>query len=162
MEPNGSGTSPTNTFPAPFKSSICFTPASTCGIWCGVLYPGDDVGQKRWILQHQPKLDSGKIEKLVSFIRSIKGFTPELTESIHKYAGYFENNAARMRYSEFREQHLFVGSGVIEAGCKTVIGSRLKQSGMFWTVDAANAIIALRCSVLNGELEGYWENRCAA
>ena len=39
-----------------------------------------------------------------------------------------------MRYPNFRAQGLFVGSGVIEAGCKTVIGARLKCSGMFWTV----------------------------
>jgi hypothetical protein len=62
-----------------------------------------------------------------------------------------------MRYPQFRRQHLFVGSGVIEAGCKTVIGSRLKQSGMFWTVRGANAIIALRCCHLNGRFEDYWE-----
>jgi hypothetical protein len=54
---------------------------------------------------------------------------------------------------------LFVGSGVIEAGCKTVVGSRLKQSGMFWTVRGANAILALRCSHLNGCFEDYWEQR---
>src|SRR5438552_4119871 len=60
-------------------------------------------------------------------------------------SAYFENNAPRMRYPEFRRQHLFVGSGVIEAGCKTIIGSRCKQSGMFWTVRGANAILALRC-----------------
>ena len=47
-----------------------------------------------------------------------------------------KSNTERMRYPEFRGQHLFVGSGVIEAGCKTVIGSRLKKSGMFWTVAA--------------------------
>ena len=67
-----------------------------------------------------------------------------------------------MRYPSFRAQHLFVGSGVIQAGCKTVIGSRLKQSGMRWTVRGANAIIALRCSHLNGHFEDYWENRLAA
>ncbi len=67
-----------------------------------------------------------------------------------------------MRYPKFRRQHLFVGSGVIEAGCKTVIGSRLKQSGMFWTVQGANAIIALRCCLLNGRFEDYWEERRAA
>jgi hypothetical protein len=52
--------------------------------------------------------------------------------------------------------HLFVGSGVIEAGCKTVIGSRLKQSGMFWTVRGANAIVALRCcrSTGNSKITG--------
>jgi len=52
---------------------------------------------------------------------------------------YFARNAERMRYPKFRADHLFIGSGVIEAGCKTVIGSRLKKSGMFWTVRGANS-----------------------
>jgi hypothetical protein len=85
-----------------------------------------------------------------------------LTETIRKEAEYFQRNAERMRYPQFRRQHLFVGSGIIEAGCKTVIGSRLKQSGMFWTVRGANAIIALRCCQLNGRLESYWEDRRVA
>jgi hypothetical protein len=63
-------------------------------------------------------------------------------------ADYFERNAERMRYPKFRRQHLFVGSDVIEAGCKTVIASRLKRSGMFWTVRGANAILALRYQLL--------------
>ena len=65
-----------------------------------------------------------------------------------------------MNYPKFRKQHLFIGSDVIEAGCKTVIGHRLKQSGMFWSV--ANSILALRCSHLNGCFEDYWESRRAA
>jgi hypothetical protein len=64
-----------------------------------------------------------------------------------------------MRYPKFRAQGLFVGSGVIEAGCKTVIGARLKRSGMFWTVRGANAIIALRCCRLSNRFEDYWESR---
>jgi hypothetical protein len=52
-----------------------------------------------------------------------------------------------------------VGSGVIEAGCKTVIASRFKRSGMFWTVRGANAILALRCCHLNARFEDYWERR---
>lgn len=52
---------------------------------------------------------------------------------------YFERNAARVRYPKFRKQGLFVGSGVIEAGCRTIIATRLKRSGMFWTVRGANA-----------------------
>jgi hypothetical protein len=55
--------------------------------------------------------------------------------------------------------YLFVGSGVIEAGCKTVIASRFKRSGMFWTVRGANTILALRCCHLNGRFEDYWEGR---
>jgi hypothetical protein len=67
-----------------------------------------------------------------------------------------------MRYPEFREQGLFVGSGVIEAGCKSITGVRLKQSGMFWTIRGANAIIALRCCRHNGTFEDYWETSRAA
>jgi hypothetical protein len=58
-----------------------------------------------------------------------------------------------MRYPEFREKGFFVGSGVIEAGCKSIVGVRLKQSGMFWTVRSANAVIALRCCRFNQRFE---------
>ncbi len=94
------------------------------------LYPCDQAEQKRWIMIHQDKLDAGQIEQLVCLLRSIDSSNSELVEEIHKEANYFEKNAERMRYPKFRSQHLFVGSGVIEAGCKTVIGSRTKQSGM--------------------------------
>jgi hypothetical protein len=128
------------------------------------LHPNDEANQKAWIKLHQKKLlDKGKIEKLVLSLRSIDSTNPEVIEKIRIEADYFEKNAERMRYPKFRCQHLFVGSGVIEAGCcKTVIGSRLKQSGMFWTVRGANAIIALRCCHLNGRFEDYWESRRAA
>lgn len=126
------------------------------------LYPGDEIKQKRWVLRQQSKLDSGEIEKLVRGLRSLEAANPELAEKIRIEADYVERNAARMRYPDFRRQHLFVGSGVIEAGCKTVIGSRLKQSGMFWTVRGANAIIALRCNRISGEFEDYWESRSRA
>ena len=127
------------------------------------LHPNDQTSQKAWSRVHQKRLlDKGKIEKLVAAIRSLKSDNPEVVEKIRLEAGYFERNAERMRYPKFRRQHLFVGSGVIEAGCKTVIGSRLKQSGMFWTVRGANTIIALRCCHLNGRFEDYWEGRNAA
>ena len=126
------------------------------------LHPNDAVAQKAWIKVHYRLLDKGKIEKLVSALRAIDSTNPEVIEKIRTEADYFERNAERMRYPKFRRQHLFVGSGVIEAGCKTVIGSRLKQSGMFWTVRGANAIIALRCCLLNSRFEDYWEARRVA
>jgi hypothetical protein len=125
------------------------------------LYPNQEVEQRRWIMIHQDMLDEGKIEALVAALRSIHTSSSELAEKIRTEAGYFENNTKRMRYPDFRRQHLFVGSGVIEAGCKTVIGSRCKQSGMFWTVRGANAILALRCHQFNGRFEDYWEARRA-
>ena len=127
------------------------------------LYPSDAVHQKAWMKVHQKRLlDKGKIEKLVLSLRSTESTNPEVLEKLRTEADYFERNAERMRYPKFRREHLFVGSGVIEAGCKTVIGSRLKQSGMFWTVRGANAIIALRCCHLNDRFEDYWEGRRAA
>ena len=127
------------------------------------LHPRDEISQKAWIKIHQKRLlDKGKIEKLVAALRSIHSANPEVAEKLRTEADYFETNAKRMRYPKFRRQHLFIGSGVIEAGCKTVIGSRLKQSGMFWAVRGANAILALRCCHLNGRFEDYWEARRAA
>lgn len=127
------------------------------------LFPQDQASQTAWIKIHQKRLlDQGKIEKLVAALRALCPLHPDLAEKIRTEADYFETNAERMRYPEFRRQHLFVGSGVIEAGCKTVIGSRLKRSGMFWTVRGANAILALRCCHLNGRFEDYWEARRAA
>jgi hypothetical protein len=127
------------------------------------LHPNDEVNQKAWMKVHQKRLlDKGKIEKLVSALRLIVSTNPEVAEKIRTEADYFDRNAERMRYPNFRRQHLFVGSGVIEAGCKTVIGSRLKQSGMFWTLRGANAIISLRCSHLNDRFEDYWDSRRAS
>jgi hypothetical protein len=127
------------------------------------LYPNNEGKQKDWMKIHQKRLlDRGKIEKLVAALRSMESDNPEVAEKIRTEADYFERNRERMRYPKFRGQHLFVGSGVIEAGCKTVVAFRLKRSGMFWTVRGANAILALRCCHLNGEFEDYWEERRAA
>jgi hypothetical protein len=128
-----------------------------------LLYPNDTKRRNTWIGLHQKRwLDKGKIAKLVASLHTIQPADADLAKKIRNEADYFATNAARMNYPKFRKQHLFVGSGVIEAGCKTVIGHRLKQSGMFWTVKGANSILALRCSHLNGRFEDYWESRRAA
>jgi hypothetical protein len=127
------------------------------------LHPDNPAGQKAWVKNHEKRLlDEGKIEELVLSLRSTQSTNPKALEKIRTEADYFERNAERMRYSKFRHQHLFIGSSVIEAGCRTVIGWRLKHSGMFRTVRGANAIIALRCCCLNGRFETYWEGRRTA
>ncbi len=128
-----------------------------------LLFPTDTRSRNAWIGLHQKRwLDKGKIAKLVASLQSIPTRDADLAKKIRNEADYFASNARRMNYPKFRKQHLFVGSGVVEAGCKTVIGHRLKQSGMFWTVRGANAILALRCCHLNGQFENYWESRRAA
>jgi hypothetical protein len=126
-----------------------------------LLHPQDPVAKKFWMPSMKDLLDEGNIEPLVVRLREIAAehadTHPGLAEEVLKEAEYFATNASRMSYPQFREKGLFVGSGVVEAGCKSVIGSRLKRSGMFWTVRGANAIIALRCCRINGRFEDYWE-----
>jgi hypothetical protein len=119
----------------------------------------DDKEKKRWGARMQAALDAGKIEQIVRILRSFPAPHPDLAETLRTEADYFERNAQRMRYPVFRQQKLFVGSGVIEAACRTVIAQRLKLSGMFWTVRGANAIIALRCCRLNARFDDYWDSR---
>ena len=123
------------------------------------LHPSDEATKRRWVMAHQHLLDDGKIEQLVAKLRALPVDDPKLAESIQKEANYLEGNAARMRYPEFRRHGLFVGTGVIEAGCKTLIGGRLKRSGMCWTVRGANAVIALRCCRHSRQFDDHWEAR---
>lgn len=80
-------------------------------------------------------------------------------ETVEKELHYFESNVERMQYGTFRKEGYFIGSGVIEAGCKTVIGSRCKQSGMFWSEGGAENILALRCIKLSRTWENFWKHR---
>jgi hypothetical protein len=119
-------------------------------------------GWKSWAEARYRELDQGKLEILLGAIRRLKSTQPDRQAAIDKAIHYFQTNADRMRYARFRRQGLFVGSGVVEAGCKMIVGQRLKQSGMRWTVRGANAIIALRCLDLSNRWEDFWESRRAS
>jgi len=80
-------------------------------------------------------------------------------QTVEKELGYFVNNVSRMQYGTFRGRGFFIGSGVIEAGCKTVIGARCKQSGMFWSRKGAENILALRCIDASRRLAQFWKYR---
>jgi hypothetical protein len=82
--------------------------------------------------------------------------------AVEKELGYFIHNVQRMQYGTFRRQGFFIGSGVIEAGCKTVIGARCKQSGMFWGEPGAQNVLALRCIQSSRRLAEFWQDRLNA
>jgi hypothetical protein len=128
---------------------------------CGLLSAKGSKEFNRMTLEFRTWLDEGNVEKIIARAENLLPEQPQQRRQAEKQIGYFRNNIHRMRYGRFRQQHLFVGSGVVEAGCKTVVGKRLKQSGMQWTVRGANAIIALRCVYLSGRLEDFCEQRAA-
>ncbi len=118
--------------------------------------------QNRWAEERRLELNDGHVEKVLKAIQELQALPGPDQELCGREIGYFEKNKERMRYADFKTRGLFVGSGVMEAGCRTVVGQRLKQSGMHWTVRGANSIIALRCSLLSNRWEDFWESRVAA
>jgi hypothetical protein len=97
-----------------------------------------------WLADRLAELDAGDIEALSSAARTYELSGPK-AEQVDKAVAYFETNAHRMRYAHYRKHGMFIGSGVVEAACKNVLGARLKRSGMHWSTAGATAITTLRC-----------------
>lgn len=128
---------------------------------CKLLFPSDDKRISLYRMRWWSDLDQGMVEKIIREAYHKLPSDQDIRKRVEAEINYLSDNKERMRYAEFRRQGLFVGSGVVEAGCKHIIGARLKQSGMEWTVRGANAIISLRCLIHSGRFEDFWESRAA-
>ena len=113
---------------------------------------------KRRLHRWAKELLKDHVEKLIAQARQECAGTTR-AEAVEEELGYFVNNVERMQYGTFRRKGFFIGSGVIEAGCKTVIGARCKQSGMFWGEPGAENILALRCIHASRRLDQFWKER---
>lgn len=124
---------------------------------CKDLYPSGATAQemtKAWF----EMLKNDEVAKVIAAARQRcqqLGSLP-LESTLDTQIGYFERNQHRMLYKTYREAGLFYGSGVVEAGCKAVIGQRLKNSGMFWTELGATNIINLRCALKGNRWNECW------
>lgn len=118
-----------------------------------VLYGEGNPTGKRWAKGHCRTLKKHGPESFLRALRRRKPDTPEQAEALRLESGYFETNEHRMRYRQFREQGMMIGSGPVEAGCKVVVGQRLKRAGMRWTQAGADAVLAVRTAVLNEEYD---------
>lgn len=112
----------------------------------------DLAGQ--WGKQRRDELDQGRIDAILTALAEHKR-CPEAEAC----SGYITNNRKRMDYPRFRALGLCITTGVVEAGCKHVVATRFKRGGMRWTVNGANAVMALRCTVLNNRFDDFWERR---
>ncbi len=119
--------------------------------------PTSDLGRE-WAKERHAELEAGRLDDLLAALR----VHADTSEEARRCLGYVTTNRDRMRYPEFRAQGLCVSSGVVEAGCKVVVVTRLKRAGMRWTLAGADAIIALRCCVLSGRFDDYWRRRSRA
>jgi len=116
-----------------------------------------------WVARCEKLLAASRVETVINrlgVLRKQNARKKKVRETIDEAIGYYRNNAERMRYRRYVRRGLFIGSGVIEAGCKHIVGQRLKQSGMRWALDGLRSILYLRLAVLNRQ----WpqQNRVAA
>ncbi len=118
---------------------------------------GSDLAEQ-WAKQRCDELDRGKIDAILAALHA----HAQANDEARKCFDYVTRNRDRMRYPEFHAQGLCTSTGVVEAGCRVTVGTRLKRAGMHWTADGADAIIALRCCKLSGRFEDFWERRSAA
>lgn len=125
---------------------------------CEGLYSGPDHWAQRREEQWKQMLKEDRVtEVMAAARRRLQDLGRPADHSLDKQIAYFENHHSRMLYKTYRDQGLFYGSGVIEAGCKAVIGQRLKESGMFWTEAGASQVLALRCALKGNRWEECWD-----
>jgi hypothetical protein len=115
---------------------------------------GSDLATQ-WARQRHDELDAGDIDKIIAVL----AVPARNCEAARNCIDYLQTNRARMRYHDFHAQGLCTSTGVVEAGCKVAIGTRLKRAGMHWTLAGANAIIALRCCKLSRRFADFWQVR---
>jgi hypothetical protein len=110
---------------------------------------------EEWAKRRHEELDEGRLDPLLQALRR----QADAHEEARQCVEYISRNRHRMQYPEFHAQGLCTSTGVVESGCNLIVGKRLKHSGMHWTLDGANAVIALRCCIKSGRFEDFWEKR---
>ena len=128
------------------------------GLVLAALIGKDHPDYKTRLRRWAKRLLKDKVQALIEAARQECAGKPQaaaVEEALH----YFVSNVSRMQYGTFRAAGYFIGSGVVEAGCKTVIGGRCKHSGMFWSEAGAENILSLRCIHSSRRLDEFWKHR---
>lgn len=125
---------------------------------CQGLYAEQSAWAERTEEKWKDMLKNDQVGEVIAAARRrLQDLGPPTDDSLEKQIAYFENQQSRMLYKTYRDQGLFYGSGVVEAGCKAVIGQRLKESGMFWTETGATHVLTLRCALKGHRWDECWD-----
>ena len=119
-----------------------------------IIYEPDSKDARRVARKWTKWLLRNKVDQIIAQARNLA--PPKLRNNIDKKLEYFENNRSGMLYGTFQNKGYFIGSGVIEAGCKSVIGKRLKQSGMFWSEEGAENMLTFRTALESNRMNDLW------
>jgi hypothetical protein len=150
-----------------FPNAVCildyYHACEHLNLLSATLYGEGSVLAKRRYRLWRKALLKDKIAQVIAQAKADLPTKAQTRKSAKKQIAYFERNYSKMLYQTFRQAGYFIGSGVVEAGCKTVVGQRLKQSGMLWSRKGASHVLAVRCALLSGWFEDFWKhyNRAA-
>ncbi|MFN0125776.1 MAG: ISKra4 family transposase [Verrucomicrobiales bacterium] len=117
--------------------------------------------QSQWCHSMRESSPEAFLPEVQTLLESNPHWSQDKRDAIQTEVNYLQTHAARTRYGEFRAKGYFIGSGVIEAGCKTVVGRRFKQSGMFWSEHGAEDLLSLRCQIIGPHFNRVWNQRSA-
>lgn len=110
---------------------------------------------KKWLLKN-------RVASIISQTRQLQAAGIPEPDPVEEQVSFLERHQDRMHYGTYRKNGWFIGSGVIEAGCKTVVGKRLKQSGMFWSQAGATGVLDFRTLLLSRRFDAFWTDRANA
>ena len=138
-----------------------FHAAEHVGLLTEILFGKDtpEAQQHRETWVHLLKDQEQGVDQMIQRARQTMPQRGKVRRQAEKALAYFENNRDKMRYWEYQARGLFIGSGVVEAGCKSVVGQRLKQSGMFWNLSGAENVLNIRCVLENDHFDQFWNAR---
>jgi hypothetical protein len=131
-------------------------------VWnCGKLLFGEGTdATARWVAKVLALMWEGWTRKVLYYlVRQRKRHRGSKREAIDALYHYISVNEEQMRYDVFRSKGYQIGSGAAEGACKSVVGKRLKQSGMIWTRLGSSSVLALRLVWLNGRWEQLWQRK---
>jgi hypothetical protein len=124
---------------------------------CAGLYGADNPWAARMAHTWTAMLKNDQIGEVIAALRRRRhDLDPPPDDPLEKQIAYFERFQDKMLYKTYRDQGLFYGSGVVEGGCKSVIGQRLKESGMFWTQAGATSVLHLRLALKGNRWDECW------
>ncbi len=130
------------------------------GVVAKAKFQGSKSRQSQWLtekchaLKHEKNAANTLYKDMIQIAKNSTGLSDDLRKKLSEAVTYFKNHKHQMDYSSYAENNYPIGSGVIEAACKTLIKQRLCQSGMRWKDKGAAAILSLRALTLT---PSYWQ-----
>jgi hypothetical protein len=149
-----------------FPNAVCildyYHACEHLSLLSATLYGEGSALAKRRFRQWRKALLKDKITQVIARAKADLPTQAQLRSLAKKQIAYLDRNRSRMRYRTFRQAGYFIGSGVVEAACKTVVGQRLKQSGMLWSRQGASHLLTVRCALLSRWFDDFWKHHSRA